>query len=55
MRRRGGRCHQIPDDVKEKRSYWNLKEEALDHLQWRIAFGRGYGHVARQYMQQSST
>jgi len=55
MRRRGRRCHQLLDDVQEKRSYWNLKEEALDHLLWRTAFGRVYGHVARQYVQQSST
>jgi len=55
MRRRGRRCHQLPGDVKEKGSYWNLKEEALDHLLWRTAFGRGCGHVARQYMQQPST
>ena len=45
MRRQEGRCHQVPDDVKEKRSYWNLKEEALDHFQWRLMFGRGYGQV----------
>jgi len=28
-RRRGSRCKQILDDLKEKRSYSNLKEEAL--------------------------
>jgi hypothetical protein len=25
-----------------------LKEEALDHSQWRSRFGRGYGPVVRQ-------
>ena len=25
---RGGRCRQLLDDLKEKRRYWNLKEEA---------------------------
>jgi hypothetical protein len=27
---RGGRRKQLLDDVKEKRGYWKLKEEALD-------------------------
>jgi hypothetical protein len=31
------------DDVKEARGYSKLKEEALDHNQWRTRFGRGYG------------
>ena len=29
------------------RVWWNLKEEALDHTQWRTRFGRGYGPVIR--------
>ena len=28
--RRGRRRKQLPDDLKEKREYWKLKEEALD-------------------------
>ena len=28
--RRGRRCKQILDDVKETRGYWEMKEEALD-------------------------
>jgi len=28
--RRGGRCKQALDDLKEKRGYWKLEEEALD-------------------------
>jgi hypothetical protein len=39
---------QLLDDLKEKRGYWKLKEEALDRSQWRSRFGRGYGPVARQ-------
>jgi hypothetical protein len=36
------------DDLKEKRGYWKLKEEALDSAVWRTGFGRGYGLVVRQ-------
>jgi hypothetical protein len=28
--RRGRRCEQLLDDLKEKRRYWKLKQEALD-------------------------
>jgi hypothetical protein len=46
---RGGRRHkQLPDDLKEKRGYCKLKEEALDRTVWRTRFGRGYGPVVRQ-------
>jgi len=27
---RRGRCRKLPDDLKEKRGYFHLKEEALD-------------------------
>jgi hypothetical protein len=54
-RRRGRRCKQLLDDLKEKRRYGNLKEEALDHLLWKTHCGRGYGHVARQNMHQSAS
>jgi hypothetical protein len=38
---RRGRSHkQLLDDLKEKRGYWKLKEEALDHTLWRTLFGR---------------
>jgi hypothetical protein len=36
------------DDLKEKKRYWKLKEEALDRTLWRTRFGRGYGPVVRQ-------
>jgi hypothetical protein len=48
MGRRGRRRKQLLDDLKEKRRYWNLKEEALDCILWRTRFGRGYGPVVRQ-------
>jgi hypothetical protein len=38
-RRRGGRRHKpLLDDLKEKRRYWNVIEEALDHSGWRTHF-----------------
>jgi hypothetical protein len=40
--RRVRRRKQLLDDLKEKREYWKLKEEALDRSQWRSGFGRGY-------------
>jgi len=51
MRRRRRKHKQPLDDLKEKKRYWNLKEEALDHTLWRTHFGSGYGRVARQTMQ----
>ena len=45
--RRGRRCKQLLDDLKEKRRYCELKEEALDHTLWRTHIGRCYGTVAR--------
>jgi hypothetical protein len=48
MGRRGRRCKQLLDDLKEKRIYWKLQEEALDCTVWRTLFGRGYGPVVRQ-------
>jgi hypothetical protein len=48
MGRRGRRRKQLLDDLKEKRRYWKMKEEALDRTLWRTRFGRGYGPVVRQ-------
>ena len=31
------------DDLKEKKGYCKLKEEALDHNLWKICFGRRQG------------
>jgi hypothetical protein len=46
--RRGRIRKQLVDDLKEKRRYWKLKEEALDRALWRTRFGRIYGPVVRQ-------
>jgi hypothetical protein len=46
--RRGKRRKQFLDDLKEKRRYCKLKEEALDRTVWRTCFGRGCGPVIRQ-------
>jgi hypothetical protein len=36
------------DDLKERKGYSHLKEEALDRTIWRARFGRGFGPVVRQ-------
>ena len=46
--RRGRRRRKLLDDLKERRGYSHLKEEALDHTMWRAGFGRGFGPVVRQ-------
>ena len=43
-----GRCRKLLDDLKERRGYSHLKEEALDRTKWRACFGRGFGPVVRQ-------
>jgi hypothetical protein len=48
IRRRGRRRKRLVDGVKEKRRYWELKEEALDRAMWRTGFGEGCGSVTRQ-------
>jgi hypothetical protein len=45
--RSGIRCKELLNELKAKRTYWELKTEALDHTPWRIRFGRGYGPVVR--------
>jgi hypothetical protein len=46
--RRGRRRKQPIEDLKEKREYWKLKDEALDSTLWRSRPGRGCGPVVRQ-------
>jgi hypothetical protein len=46
--RRGTRRRKLLDDIKERRGYCHLKEEALDRTMWRAGFGRGFGPVVRQ-------
>ena len=47
-RRRGRRRKKLLNDLKDRRGYCQLKEEALDHTMWRNCFGRGFGSVVRQ-------
>ena len=46
--RQGGRRKQLLDELKERRRYCKLKEEALDRCQWRTRFRRDYGSVVRK-------
>ena len=46
--RQGRRRRKLFDDLKERRGYSHLKEEALDRTMWRARFGRGSGPVVRQ-------
>jgi len=45
--RRGRKRRKLLDDLKERRGYCHLKEEALDRTMWRARFGRGFGPVVR--------
>ena len=44
-RRRGRRRKKLLDDLKDRRGYCQLKEEALARTMWRNRFGRGFGPV----------
>ena len=44
-RRRGRKRKKLLDDLKDRRGYCRLKEEALDHTMCRNRFGRGFGPV----------
>jgi hypothetical protein len=46
--RRGRRRRKLLYDLKERRGYSHLKEEAVDRIMWRAGFGRGSGPVVRQ-------
>ena len=46
--RQGRRCTKLLDDLKKRRGYTHLKEEALDRTMWRARFGIGFGPVVRQ-------
>jgi len=46
---RGGRRRKkLLDDLKVRRGYSHLKEEALDRIMWTAPFGRGFGSAVRQ-------
>ena len=47
-RGRGRRRKKLLDDLKERRGYSHLKEEALDRTMWRNRSGGGFGPVVRQ-------
>jgi hypothetical protein len=42
------RLRKLLDDLKERRGYSHLKEEALDRTMWRARFGSSFGPVMRQ-------
>jgi hypothetical protein len=46
--RRGRRRKKLLDDLKERREYSHLKEEAVDRTRWTARFGKGFGPVVRQ-------
>ena len=47
-RRRGRRSKKLLDEIKDRRGYCQLKEEALDRTMWRNRFGRGFLPVVSQ-------
>jgi len=47
--RRGRRRRKLLNDLKGRRGYFLLKEEALDRTMWRARFGRGFRPVVRHY------
>ena len=47
-RRRVRRRKKLLDDLKDRRGYSHLKEEALDRATWRDNFGGGFEPVVRQ-------
>jgi hypothetical protein len=42
------RSRKLLDELKDRRGYCHLKEEALDRTVWRAGFGRGFAPVVRQ-------
>ena len=48
-RRQGRRRKKLLDDLKDRRGYSHLKEEALDRTMWRNRFRGGFGPVGRCY------
>jgi len=54
-RRRGRRRKKLLDDLKDRRGYCHLKEEALHRTMWRHRFGGGFGPVVRQNIERMIT
>jgi len=48
---RGRRRKKLLDDLKDRRGYSHLKEEALDRTMLRHHFGGGFGPVVRQIIE----
>ena len=46
--RQGRRRKKLLDNLKERKGYSHLKEEALDRTMWRNRVGGGFGPVVRQ-------
>ena len=46
--RRGRRRGKLLDDPNERRGYSHLKKEDLERTMWRARFGRGFGPVVKQ-------
>ena len=46
--RRGRRRRKLLDDLKDRKGYSHLKEEALDRTMWRNRFRGGFGPVVKQ-------
>jgi len=53
-RRRGRRCKQLLDDLKETGGCWKLKAKSLDRKLRRTPFVRGYGAVVIIVIQRST-
>jgi hypothetical protein len=47
-RRRRRRRKKLLAELRDRRRYSHLKDEALDHTMWRNCFGRGFGPIVRQ-------
>ena len=47
-RRRGRKRRKLLDDLKDRRGYRHLKDEALDRTMWRNRFRGGSGTVVKQ-------
>ena len=54
-RRRGRRRKKLLDDLKDRRGYSYLREEALHRTIWRHRFGGGFGPVVRQNTEKISS
>jgi hypothetical protein len=48
--RQGRRRRKLLDDLKERRGYSHLEEEALDRTIWIVRFGRGSGPLERRML-----